>query len=94
METTKVYIGILGMDQHELGAIAVCRILRDAGVAVIGGFHSPIEKDCLDLLLRGTQPVIICPARNIENMRIGKEYRESLDLLEELGLVEGWRQEL
>jgi hypothetical protein len=36
---------------------------RGAGITVIGGFQSPIEKDCLDLLLRGTQPVIVCPAR-------------------------------
>ena len=43
--------------------------LRDAGVAVIGGFHSPMEKECLTLLLRGRQPIIICPARSIEGMR-------------------------
>ena len=55
------------------------RALRDAGAPVIGGFHSPIEKDCLDLLLHGTQPVIICPARNIQNMRTRKEYRQPLD---------------
>jgi hypothetical protein len=42
---------------------------RDAGQCVIGGFHSPIEKECLKILLRGTQPIIICPARGIENMR-------------------------
>ena len=48
----------------------MARELRDAGIAVISGFHSPIEKDCLDLLLKGTQPIAICPARGIENMRI------------------------
>ena len=55
------------------------RILRDVNVAVIGGFHSPIEKDCLDLLLRGTQPVVICPARSVERMRIKKEHRQPLN---------------
>ena len=35
----------------------LARALRDAGVPVIGGFHSPMEKECLDLLLRGRQPV-------------------------------------
>ncbi len=39
--------------------------LRDAGVTVIGGFHSPMERECLRLLLRGKQPVIVCPARSI-----------------------------
>jgi len=29
------------------------RALRDAGVAVIGGFHSPMEQEFLDILLRG-----------------------------------------
>jgi predicted Rossmann fold nucleotide-binding protein DprA/Smf involved in DNA uptake len=44
----------------------LARALRDAGVAVIGSFHSPMEKECLTLLLRGTQPVIVCPARSID----------------------------
>ena len=46
------------------------RTLRDAGVTVISGFHSPMEKECLALLLRGAQPVIVCPSRSIERMRI------------------------
>jgi predicted Rossmann fold nucleotide-binding protein DprA/Smf involved in DNA uptake len=29
---------------------------RDEGHCVIGGFHSPLEKDCLRILLRGRQP--------------------------------------
>jgi predicted Rossmann fold nucleotide-binding protein DprA/Smf involved in DNA uptake len=45
------------------------RALRDTGRVVIGGFHTPMERESLDLLLRGTQPVIICPARSIDGMR-------------------------
>lgn len=52
--------------------------LRDAGVTVIGGFHSPMEKECLTLLLRGTQSVIICPARSIERMRTPNGWKASL----------------
>ena len=55
------------------------RALRDAGAPVIGGFHSPIEKDCIDLLLHGTQPVIVCPARSIKNMRIANEHKQALE---------------
>lgn len=44
--------------------------MRDEGMTVISGFHSPIEKECLKILLRGKQPIIICPARAIESMRI------------------------
>ena len=57
----------------------LARALRDAGVPVISGFHSPIEKDCLDLLLRGSQPVVICPARSIENMRLGKDLKTGVE---------------
>jgi predicted Rossmann fold nucleotide-binding protein DprA/Smf involved in DNA uptake len=56
----------------------LARLLRDRGVPVIGGFHSPMEKECLRLLLRGQQPVVICPARSIENMRLPSEWRRPL----------------
>ena len=54
------------------------RMLRDAGVAVIGGFHSPMEKECLDILLRGNQPVILCPARGLAGLRIGQTPRRAV----------------
>jgi predicted Rossmann fold nucleotide-binding protein DprA/Smf involved in DNA uptake len=38
-----------------------------------------MEKECLDLLLRGDQPIVICPARSIENMRIPKAWRTGID---------------
>lgn len=43
MKKVKALIGVLGMDQHEVGAIAVSRILRDAGMEVIylGRFNTP-----------------------------------------------------
>lgn len=53
--------------------------LRESGVTVVSGFHSPIEKECLNILLKGKQPVIICPARSIEGMRIGPEYKKPLE---------------
>ena len=56
----------------------IAQILRDAGMTVISGFHSPMERECLTILLRGAQPVIICPARSIKNMRINKEYKKPL----------------
>ena len=52
---------------------------RDDGVTVIGGFHSPMEQECLSLLLRGAQPVILCPAKSIEGMRVKEEYGKPLD---------------
>jgi len=65
--------GRLILDTYDLA-----QALRDAGVAVIGGFHSPMEKECLDILLRGKQPVIVCPARSVERMRIPPAWKLSL----------------
>ncbi len=56
----------------------LARSMRDAGMPVISGFHTPMEKECLRLLLRGSQPVVICPARSIENMRMPAEWRSAL----------------
>jgi len=57
----------------------LARALRDAGVPVIGGFHSPMEKECLDFLLRGKQPVVVCPARSITKMRMPSAWRKACD---------------
>lgn len=54
------------------------RDLRAKGVAVISGFHSPMEQECLNILLRGKQSVIVCRARSIEGMRLRGEYKQPL----------------
>ncbi len=61
-----------------LQAYDAAQALRDAGVPLIGGFHTPIEQDCLDILLRGTQPVVICPARGIGRMRVKPAWKQPL----------------
>ena len=55
------------------------QVMRDAGTPVIGGFQTPMNEECLRLLLRGIQPVILCPARSIENMRIPAHWRPALE---------------
>jgi predicted Rossmann fold nucleotide-binding protein DprA/Smf involved in DNA uptake len=52
----------------------LARELRDRGIAVISGFHSPMERECLSLLLKGKQPVIWCPAKRLTVNRLPKEY--------------------
>ena len=47
-------------------------------MTVIGGFHSPMERECLDVLLRGTAPVVLCPARGMAKMRLRPEFRAPL----------------
>lgn len=43
MSKIRVIIGMLGLDQHEVGAVAVARLLRDEGIEVIyaGRFNTP-----------------------------------------------------
>ena len=62
-----------------LPAYDTARRLRDTGRTVISGFHSPIEKECLEILLRGTQPVIICPARAAGTIRVPAGCRGAFD---------------
>ena len=57
----------------------LARAMRDAGVPVIGGFQTSMERECLRLLLRGSQPVVVCPARGIDNMRTPRRWRPALD---------------
>lgn len=57
----------------------LARAMRDDGVPVIGGFQTPMERECLRLLLRGSQPVVVCPARGIDNMRIPRDWCSALD---------------
>jgi predicted Rossmann fold nucleotide-binding protein DprA/Smf involved in DNA uptake len=62
-----------------LGAHDSARKLRDEGATVVSGFHSPIEKECLRILLRGKQPIIICLARAFGKIRLPSEWRRALE---------------
>jgi predicted Rossmann fold nucleotide-binding protein DprA/Smf involved in DNA uptake len=62
-----------------LAVYDLARALRDAGVPVIGGFHTPMEKECLELLLRGNQPIFMCPARSIEGMRLPSALKAAVE---------------
>lgn len=52
--------------------------LREAATPVIGGFHSPVERECLTILLRGRNPIAVRLARGLERMRIRREYHQPL----------------
>lgn len=62
-----------------LNTYDIARSLRDAGIPLVSGFHSPIEKDVFDLILKGSQPLVLCPARSIENMRIPNTWKGTID---------------
>jgi predicted Rossmann fold nucleotide-binding protein DprA/Smf involved in DNA uptake len=66
-------------DDAAFRAYDACRKLRDEGMTLISGFHSPVEKECLKILLQGTQPVIVSPARSVRKMRIPTGWRPALE---------------
>jgi predicted Rossmann fold nucleotide-binding protein DprA/Smf involved in DNA uptake len=60
-------------------ALAWARAARDLRFPVVGGFLSPVERGCLELLLQGTQPVVVCLARGLAATRIPARWRTPLD---------------
>jgi predicted Rossmann fold nucleotide-binding protein DprA/Smf involved in DNA uptake len=69
---------ILTPPELVLRSLELARTLRNQGVPVVGGFQSPIERECLALLLRGSQPLVIVLARDIERMRVPVKWRDAL----------------
>ncbi|HEY6293150.1 MAG TPA: hypothetical protein VI455_16485 [Terriglobia bacterium] len=55
------------------------RLVRGSGIAVVSGFHSPIEKDCLPILLRGPGPVIIVQGHRLSGSRLPREWQKVID---------------
>lgn len=52
---------------------------RVEGPVIMGGFHAPPEAEALAVLLRGPQPVVVCPARSLVRMRLKPAYRAALE---------------
>ena len=77
-ETVALFCSIKCPGNLILKTYDLARQLRDAGTAVISGFHSPMEKECLSLLLRGEQPIIWCLAKRLTPTRLPKEYANAL----------------
>lgn len=51
-------------------------VLRNRNISIYGGFQTPVEKECLNLLYDGTCRIIICPARGVGSMRLSTRQRE------------------
>jgi len=52
---------------------------RDEGRCVISGFHSPLERQCFDILLRGKQPIVMALARGLGVLRLPAAQRKALE---------------
>ncbi len=53
--------------------------LRAKGIPVIGGFQTPVEKMCLEVLIKGAQAVVVCPARGLHGMRLTPEWKGAIE---------------
>ncbi len=56
----------------------VKRVRNDSRTVIVSGFHSPMERQCLEILLARHVPVIFCPARALRGMRIPLAWRVPL----------------
>lgn len=65
--------------QLVIPALELACAMRDEGIVVASGFHSPVERQCLDLLTRGRQPVLVCPARTLEGIRLSPDRRRAVE---------------
>lgn len=64
-----------------VGALEIATACRNMPLKVSSGFHSPVERECLKLLIRQKLPVIVCPARSVIGpppMRIPPEWRPAI----------------
>jgi predicted Rossmann fold nucleotide-binding protein DprA/Smf involved in DNA uptake len=52
--------------------------LRNDDVAVVSGFHSPVEKECLRVLLEDNVPAVVGFARSLKRIRIPSAWRRPL----------------
>jgi predicted Rossmann fold nucleotide-binding protein DprA/Smf involved in DNA uptake len=43
--------------------------------AVLSGFHTAVEKECLRIFLRGPQLIVICPARGIDPFQLPSDWQ-------------------
>ena len=61
-------------------AYDVAQSLRDLGAIVASGFHSPMEKTCLQVLLASPHPVVVAMARSLSKApKLPSEYRRPME---------------
>jgi predicted Rossmann fold nucleotide-binding protein DprA/Smf involved in DNA uptake len=53
--------------------------LQGKNITVVSGFHSPVERECLNILLRHSVSIIVCPARSLSGMRIPSSWKDQIE---------------
>lgn len=62
-----------------LRSIDLANELAETEVTVVGGFHTPVEREFLRVVLRGRASAVVCPARSLERMRVAAHLRSSFE---------------
>lgn len=62
-----------------LKAHDIAQAWSKSDLTIIGGFHAPVEKEMLRILLRGQGKLVICAARQIHNMRLPKDWQMAIE---------------
>ena len=52
---------------------------RSENRAVVSGFHTAVEKECMRIFLRGPQPLVICPARGLDPFQLPSDWRSKFE---------------
>jgi predicted Rossmann fold nucleotide-binding protein DprA/Smf involved in DNA uptake len=58
--------------------LQLVQALAEAGVVFVGGFHSPVERLCLEQLAAARWPAIVCLGRTLSDLRIPNAWLEPL----------------
>lgn len=66
--------GKLILQTHDLMAS-----LHGKNITVVSGFHSPVEKECFNILSRSNVSIIVCPARSLIGMRIPSSWKNQIE---------------
>lgn len=53
--------------------------IRNGGMGVVSGFHAPAEKEVLEVLLKGTCPLVIVLGRRLEGARIPAVWKTEIE---------------
>lgn len=52
--------------------------LANKPITLVSGFQSPVERECLSLLLKGSVHLVVCPARSAVGMRLPTAWKPAL----------------
>lgn len=53
--------------------------IRDGEMGVISGFHSPAEREILEVLLKGKCPIVVALGRSLKNARIPVAWKTEIE---------------